>query len=84
MLRFTMISESRRVSSARLATRLPLVAKRASSASSGRPATSQNLRNRLSLPQATITLPSAVFSTWYGAMFGWSLPRRPGGVPVAR
>ena len=64
MLRFSIISDRIRVSSARLATRLPLVAKRASSASAGLPATSQNLRNRLSLPQATITLPSAVFSTW--------------------
>ena len=53
-------------------------------ASSGCPAASQNLRNRLSFPQATITSPSLDLNGWYGTMFGCRFPIRPGGLPVEK
>ena len=33
-------------------------------------------------PTATASSPSAVANVSYGTMFGWALPRRPGGAPV--
>ncbi|CAJ4014059.1 Uncharacterised protein [Burkholderia pseudomallei] len=65
-------------------TRAGFVAKRSSSASSGRPPASTNLRNWPSLPTATMIQPSLVSNVWYGTMFGCALPQRTGGLPLAR
>ena len=73
---------SARASASRLRTRSGFVRKRGSSTSSGSPTTSQIARNRRSLPPATISSPSAVGNTSYGATIGKRVPspRRDGAV----
>ena len=64
VVRLAKISASSAVIASRFSTRFEFEAKRGSRARCGQPATSQNLLNRLSLPQARMTSPSFVLNGW--------------------
>ena len=84
------VSRSRRrtdtsaTSASRFRTRSGFVRKRSSVTSSGSSSASHSRPNRRSFPPATISSPSRVGKTWYGATIGNVVPCPVGTVPSAR